>query len=1113
MSAPSEETKPKRRQNVACSCCKLRRIKCDLSDLLNALPSSSTQPPPPLSVLVEQHPEVGCTNCKRKGLKCDTQGIREPTRPNKGGKRIEEAKRKFGEEQQKKQDEQVPINMGLEPSETEMPFDIMEFLNNQPINPPLDPSQATYLSQDAQTSVNPLEIASGPLLDQTINSMFDPTGLQTFNLNPDSSPSNPSPLIKTPGPSSSASQQAASIWQQFANNRKEAMYLVRTTGLTPGADGVQISEEDDDMMGGLQSRLSAYMTGIQLPSPSSNSTTYQDISRSSSSTTPLAVPGNILGIDYNTYTNHNDDYLNGDTRKRSRPSYDLDSQSRKMVLVSSNPWRLYSESGSGQMITWGRREAVSERLADRALGMALSNHLVKVFFQAVHLSYPAISPEVFYLEWIRAGQRSDRMSPAQEALCAVIEAWGARYSDSPVILGLSEAKANAAPKVIKADGTFTPGTRARTHWGTARIGACKALLTRAKRLIDEHGLFRMPSVTGVQALTLYSQLMQMTDEKLLDKDYWLHNRMIHSTIIEQMQLLGLMWDAEGPIVTDGGEASVSHSQLQMKQRRLFWSHMIGDAFFSAAIGALPRIPQEDIDAAGEWVETVQDKLPQSAFKLLAFFLSIYHRLGLAGREVATHVAYPLRKKGAADVGKICMTVRKVWKDIRDISRDLNAQVTQQLRACQKEDLLGFSPLNFMANLRLSCPFLLLVIHQLIRDQLAFWRSCQPPSTPAFISTPSDRSSSTTPPSKPGQGNARAFHNIELLERLNKESIDGLLFSCRSQIHMLKAFLPTGVIQSAAVLLRVLLATAQLLAEIPTNEQGYPDHTPGGHGWTWEAKQKKMDVCLEALHQVGWAWADVAEVCDSVALTMERMTPSPEEISAWNSRHQQTNESRSREYVARMKEAEARASVNAVEAVLTFWPPVSIPNLIEHALQNDPKALLNSSLPGMLSNPQPSHVGISKHHTSGQNPGPFWPGRGDQAFINEPLNDAPHTPFPEAAPGHMGHQNLSGNDRSGSEKNSGFHTLSMPSQFLDAHFVQPHQVQQPPQPQPQPQPTTSSDVLDLNSLLNFGTVGGNNGAETYDGSTNHDGHVVGHNGQTEPLDIDTFLKELGIPHMS
>ena len=44
-----------------------------------------------------------------------------------------------------------------------------------------------------------------------------------------------------------------------------------------------------------------------------------------------------------------------------------------------------------------------------------------------------MSPEGFFKEWQRAGQISDRMAPAQEALCAVMEAWGARYSDSPVV--------------------------------------------------------------------------------------------------------------------------------------------------------------------------------------------------------------------------------------------------------------------------------------------------------------------------------------------------------------------------------------------------------------------------------------------------------------------------------------------------------------------------------------------------------------------------------------------------------------------------------------------------------------------------------------------------------
>lgn len=67
------------------------------------------------------------------------------------------------------------------------------------------------------------------------------------------------------------------------------------------------------------------------------------------------------------------------------------------------------------------------------------------------------------------------------------------------------------------------------------------------------------------------------------------DRMVHSIIIEQMSLLGLMWDSEGPIVTDDSESAVSFSQIQMKQRRLFWTHMVGDAFFAASIGMLPKM--------------------------------------------------------------------------------------------------------------------------------------------------------------------------------------------------------------------------------------------------------------------------------------------------------------------------------------------------------------------------------------------------------------------------------------------------------------------------------------------------------------------------------------------
>lgn len=58
---------------------------------------------------------------------------------------------------------------------------------------------------------------------------------------------------------------------------------------------------------------------------------------------------------------------------------------------------------------------------------------------------------------------------------------------------------------------FLVGTAARAHWGRARLPVCQALLARARKLIDMHGLLRVPSVTGVQALSLYSQLQHMSD--------------------------------------------------------------------------------------------------------------------------------------------------------------------------------------------------------------------------------------------------------------------------------------------------------------------------------------------------------------------------------------------------------------------------------------------------------------------------------------------------------------------------------------------------------------------------------------------------------------------------
>ncbi|WVF70282.1 hypothetical protein IAT40_005071 [Kwoniella sp. CBS 6097] len=985
-----EDPKKKRKQNVACDSCKLRRIKCDLSELLFALPSSSSSPDLSLGDLALQHPDIGCTNCKNKRLKCTTEGIIKPTKPNKGGKRIEEAKKKFGQEQEMQQQRESISSSGtsnVEADDSQLDHgQISAIASTYDIatHPTLETPQVSILPPDVDGIAVPRDAdvtdAFFPQIPDHASSDKPPdfTEQDMFKfLFPDFPPQQPihahqtdanstflphhfdanapqptqavTPLLysQTPNHSSvlpypapittdtSNFDRAWSIWQEFASNPKAALEHVRATGQTPGAERTPLSiiqgtplDTVIDQITNIRREAPGNLLGGQLDTPA------QRLVPSSPAYTPLSD----LSSEYLPH-----DQSLQHSRKRSRsstPSFGEVGRAEKMILLTDDPWQLYMRDRDRDVVHWGRREAVQERLADKALGMALSAHLVKVFFQAVHLSYPAISPETFYLDWARAGQRSDRMRPAQEVLCAVIEAWGARYSDCPVILGLDPQKADHAPKVIQKDGTFIPGTRARTHWGRARLSACKALMDRARRLIDDHSLLRIPSVTGVQALTLYSQLSHMTDQKVVDQDHWLQARMIHSTIIEQMSLLGLMWDPDTPIVTDHSEAQLTTPQIQIRQRRLFWTHMIGDAFFSASIGQLPKMSQEDVDFAGEWIDTVHEKLPQSSFKLLSFFIIMYHRLGIAAREMAIKIAYPLRKKGSGDIPKICGIIRKLWKEILDIENTINEDVYELLRACNRNELLGFSPLNYLSNLRLSAPFLLLILHQLIREQLDFWKnvSCAYIATPSDDSTPSSTGSAHTG-SREKNGGSR---NVELLDRLSKESVDGLLRSCRAQIGMIESIIPTGIIQSASILLRALMATVQLLAEVPTNEQGYPSWTPGGKGWTWEAKQREVNCCCEALHQLGWAWADVGDVLDAVMLTMERLTPSPDELQQWKLK-QERGQAPTQAEVSHMYKENQAENDKLMSAVLQFWPPVSIPHLIESAMQKGPQWVKEGSI--------------------------------------------------------------------------------------------------------------------------------------------------------------------------
>jgi hypothetical protein len=453
-------------QNVACDSCKLRRIKCDLLNLL--IPSESTSSQPPLHVLVQQNPDVDCTNCKNKGLKCTTDGIVNPTRPNKGGKRIDEARQKFGgggaAEQPSSGDadakgaegsasaaggsgvNDIDVDLdfvGTLPQLDHIPFET--FITDTQIFPSdfTQPNFAdlTHLTS-APTSSDPLASASaslGPWLQAQTQTRAQPAGLappdlttpwgsnssfgdqaSSFGQSRSATQSN-SPENVSAGaapPPAPAEDAAAHIWRHFTEHPQQAapnqLPASSSTDKSPnlqawtknvGQSFASWKPNPSSFASAATPAPSVAHANTAAPSPKDFGTYLNEAGVPSPDISLWSVQqtkpthGRFAYISSSRFGAHRapvqsrpfmsgsgDDAPSVAGRKRSRLDSDAASEYSDSSGSADNPWHLFAEPSA--VVHWGRREVVQESLADRALGLELSKHLVKVFFQAVHLSFP-----------------------------------------------------------------------------------------------------------------------------------------------------------------------------------------------------------------------------------------------------------------------------------------------------------------------------------------------------------------------------------------------------------------------------------------------------------------------------------------------------------------------------------------------------------------------------------------------------------------------------------------------------------------------------------------------------------------------------------------------------
>ena len=407
-------------QNVACDSCKLRRIKCDLADLLSSHdPSSSTSnTTPSLSDLVRANPSVECTNCRNKELKCTTNQILNPTKPNKGGKRIEEARKIYGEgeggidgqsEQEAEQSqaagrvEDIAVD---DAGDWELP-DITASLGDGPQLTgtfPSDLSSSTLQPQlPGEHSTNQSRVQWDELLATPTHSIAQylqdrgwdanvqgPVQLSMWSDQVRNGSQAPSPGERND--SNYPNTQIASLWDHLTANRSnpEILAVPDQPGRFWSSDPSQISldghssevsrapnmDRNFKFGPGMTSFIERNDNKSQLSYfPPHHTTRSAHFARTS---VPLAQTSTTVSpLDGVTPTIN---YVQG--RKRLRGD-----DSSVSPLTNEDTWKFWADPQQA-ICRWGRREVVQERMADRVLGYELSKHLVKTFFHCVHPSFP-----------------------------------------------------------------------------------------------------------------------------------------------------------------------------------------------------------------------------------------------------------------------------------------------------------------------------------------------------------------------------------------------------------------------------------------------------------------------------------------------------------------------------------------------------------------------------------------------------------------------------------------------------------------------------------------------------------------------------------------------------
>ncbi|GAA5897114.1 hypothetical protein JCM6882_001796 [Rhodosporidiobolus microsporus] len=144
------------------------------------------------------------------------------------------------------------------------------------------------------------------------------------------------------------------------------------------------------------------------------------------------------------------------------------------------------------------------RLMGSQMNHDVAEKLTHTFLTHLHPQCPLFDQDAFMQAFEAAGRVAENMTPANECLALVMQAWAARFSDFHLILGAG-APTHSEIRQSGASG------RDFTILGNRRDVFAKAMAERAIQAVDRRGVLRNSSAVGSAALTLLEFLVCFDD--------------------------------------------------------------------------------------------------------------------------------------------------------------------------------------------------------------------------------------------------------------------------------------------------------------------------------------------------------------------------------------------------------------------------------------------------------------------------------------------------------------------------------------------------------------------------------------------------------------------------